>query len=440
MKQILRKGSVRRPLRRPLRRQPGRLSLWRHRDLRLVVPARTLSYVGDTLAMIALTLRVHDQGGGTAGIALLMAAFALPSVLMMGVAGAVADRFDSRTVLLVSTAVQALACAGLALVAGAGPTYLLVVVLQCGQAVAGPTWGALTPRIVGDDEVGRVLALQQSLIAVTAVAGAALAGLVVGAHGTAAALWLDAATFGGLLAAAALVRTRRGGRPVGGSAGRTAGRPPRPRTLDGLRVLRRDRLVWLVFAWTVPFVIVLEGVNVVEVFLVRDDLGASATSYGVLQGFFGAGAVGGSWLAGRCAGDGQRVRALLLGLGGTAVAIALAGMSPTVAFLAAVLVVLGVSNGAVNAALGPLYVVRTAEAERGRVLAAVTGVSRTGSVLALGLGGLVGGVLGARQAFVVSGGLALLVVVALVWSLRGVERTAPGEAVPEAVLEPALAT
>jgi predicted MFS family arabinose efflux permease len=111
-------------------------------------------------------------------------------------------------------------------------------------------------------------------------------------------------------------------------------------------------------------------------------------------------------------------------------------VSPTVAFLAAVLVVLGVSNGAVNAALGPLYVVRSPEAERGRVLAAVTGVSRTGSVLALGLGGLVGGVLGARQTFVVSGGLALLVVVALVWSLRGVERTSPAET----LLEPELAT
>ena len=51
-------------------------SIWRHRDLRLVVPARTLSFVGDVLAIIALTLRVHDQGGGTLGIALLMAAFA----------------------------------------------------------------------------------------------------------------------------------------------------------------------------------------------------------------------------------------------------------------------------------------------------------------------------------------------------------------------------
>jgi MFS family permease len=395
-------------------------SLWRHRDLRLVVPARTLSFVGDELAMIALTLRVHDQGGSALGIALLMAAFALPTVLMMGVAGSVADRVDSRRVLLVSTVVQVAACAGLALVSGSWATYLLVVVLQCGQAVANPTWGALVPRIAGDQDVGRVLALQQSLLAVTAIAGAALAGLVVGTHGSAAALWLDAATFGGLLLAAALVRTRRGG-------ARAEGKVPvaRTRTLDGLRVLRRDRLLWLVFAWTVPFVIVLEGVNVVEVFLVRDDLGASATTYGLLQAFFGAGAVVGSYLAGRCGTDAGRVRVLLAGLAGTAGAIVLAGISPAVAFLAGSLVLLGGCNGAVNATLGPLYLLRTPEAERGRVLAAVGGVSRTGSVIALGLGGVTGGLLGPRGTFVLGGGLALLVVTALCWSLRGVDRQGP---------------
>ncbi len=395
-------------------------SIWRHRDLRLVVPARTLSFVGDELAVIALTLRVHDQDGGTLGIALLMAAFALPTALMMGVAGSVADRVDSRVVLLVSTAAQAAACACLALVSDGWATYLLVLVLQCGQAVANPTWGALVPRIAGNQDVGRVLALQQGLLAVTAIAGAALAGLVVGTHGSAAALWLDAATFGGLLVAAALVRTRRAGARAGGSEG-----VARARTLDGLRVLRRDRLVWLVFAWTVPFVIVLEGVNVVEVFLVRDGLGASATTYGLLQAFFGAGAVVGSWRAGRCGTDPGRVRLLLAGLAGTAAAIVVAGISPAVAYLAGSLVLLGACNGAVNATLGPLYVLRTPEAQRGRVLAAVGGVSRTGSVVALGLGGVAGGLLGPRGTFVLGGGLALLVVAALCWSLRGVDRNAP---------------
>jgi predicted MFS family arabinose efflux permease len=86
---------------------------------------------------------------------------------------------------------------------------------------------------------------------------------------------------------------------------------------------------------------------------------------------------------------------------------------------------LGVFNGCANAATGPLYVLRTADADRGRTLAAISGVSRAGSVVALGLGGLVGGWLGARATFVGGAVLALLVVGGLSWSLRGVDDTPP---------------
>lgn len=402
-----------------------RPSIWRHRDLRLLIPALTISLVGDSLAMIVLILRVHDQGGGTAGIALLMIAFALPTVLAMGIAGRISDRFDSRTVLLVSSAVQLLACAGLALIEDRWSTYAFVILLQCGQAVSNPTWGALTPRIAGDEDMGRVMALQQSLRAVTGIAGAALAGLLVGTLGIAAALWVDCGTFGAALLAAGLVRTRRGGRQE------AAGQPSAPaaamrlRAFDGLRILRRDRLLWLIFAGTVPFIVVLEGVNVVEVFLVRDDLGASATTFGLLQAFFGAGAVAGAWVAGRLDTDVSRVRCVLVGMAGTALSISLAGLAPTVAVLAGFLVLLGAFNGGANAAVGPLFVVRPAEADRGKVLAAINGVQRAGSILALGLGGLVGSLLGARATFVGAGVCALIVVATLTWSLRGVDRAAP---------------
>ena len=416
-----------------------RPSIWRHRDLRLVIPALTISLVGDVLAMIALILRVHGQGGGTTGIALLMIAFALPTVLAMGVAGHIADRFDSRPVLLISTAVQVLACAGLASFENRWSTYVFVIVLQCGQAVASPTWSALTPRIVGDEDMGRVLAMQQSLRAVTGIAGAALAGLLVGTHGTSTALWVDSATFGAVLLAAGLVRTRRGGRHESScdetSHDATAKRyaapvAARPRTLDGLRILKQDRLIWLIFGWTIPFIIVLEGVNVVEVFLVRDELGASATTYGLLEAFFGAGAVAGSWAAGRLATDSSRVRCVLIGLAGTALSIGLAGLAATVVVLAVCLVLLGAFNGGANAAIGPLYVLRPAEADRGKVLAAINGVSRAGSILALGLGGVVGGWLGPRATFVGGAICALLVVAALARSLRGVDPNAQVRAKP----------
>src|SRR6476661_9994024 len=177
MKQILHKSAT------------ANRSLWRHRDLRLVMPARALSYVGDALALFALMLRIHDEGAGTGGMAVLLAAFSLPPVLLMGVAGHVSDRFDSRRVLLASTTVELLACAGLALVGGLAATVALVVLLQLGQAVSNPTWGALMPRIVGDEDMGRVSALQQGLLAGTGVVGATAGGLLVGAFGVSAALW-----------------------------------------------------------------------------------------------------------------------------------------------------------------------------------------------------------------------------------------------------------
>lgn len=74
------------------------------------------------------------------------------------------------------------------------------------------------------------------------------------------------------------MRTRRGGSRENSERYAAPVAPARPRTFDGLRILRRDKLIWLIFGWSIPFIIVLEGVNVVQVFLVRDELGASATT------------------------------------------------------------------------------------------------------------------------------------------------------------------
>jgi predicted MFS family arabinose efflux permease len=112
-------------------------------------------------------------------------------------------------------------------------------------------------------------------------------------------------------------------------------------------------------------------------------------------------------------------------MAGTALSIGLAGLAPTVAVLAVCLVLVGTFNGGVNAAIGPLFVLRPAEADRGKVLAAINGVQRAGSILALGLGGLVGGWLGARATFVGGAACALIVVAGLFWSLRGIDRGAP---------------
>jgi hypothetical protein len=39
-------------------------SIWLHRDLRLMLPARALSSFGDDMTLVVLTLRVYDEGLG----------------------------------------------------------------------------------------------------------------------------------------------------------------------------------------------------------------------------------------------------------------------------------------------------------------------------------------------------------------------------------------
>jgi MFS family permease len=59
--------------------------------------------------------------------------------------------------------------------------------------------------------------------------------------------------------------------------------------------------------------------------------------------------------------------------------------------------------GTGNAATGALLMSRTTDAQRGRVSAALNGLARTASLIALGLGGMSNVLLGARWTFVVAG-------------------------------------
>ena len=96
----------------------------------------------------------------------LLASFGLPIVLLMGVAGRIADRYDSRRILVLGGTLQAGAAAGLAVADDLVATCVLVLLVQSAHAVLQPTWSALVPRVAGEALAGRLIALQQGLAAV----------------------------------------------------------------------------------------------------------------------------------------------------------------------------------------------------------------------------------------------------------------------------------
>ena len=375
-------------------KQTLQTSIWSFPDIRLVLPARALSYAGDSVALVALMLRVSHDGGPGAITALLMA-FAVPTVALIPFAGRIVDGYDSRVVLIWASLLQMVAGVGLAFSHGLFETLALVCVLQAGQAVAGPAWGALIPRIVGDELVGKTTGTSQALIGVATLAGSAAGGVLVGWTGDRGALLVDALTFGVLAVVARLVVTRR--RPEPGAV-----REPGA-LMAGLRSLFGDSLLRILIVCLWVFVLTGEAVNVVEVFLVTDEVGLGAGGYGWLMAAQGAGAIVGAWASGRLVTAASRSRALLAGMAAIGASCVLMGLSHGVITLAIGCLAVGAGSGMLNAATSTLIVTRTAEEVRGRVVAALGGTVRGCSLIALPLGGLLGAALGTRTTFVTCG-------------------------------------
>jgi MFS family permease len=404
----------------------GRNSIWRHRDLRLMIPARATSAFGDDMALLVLMLRVYSEGRGPWSITILLLCATVPVVVLAPIAGRLVDTVPFRTLATAAGAWQAACCIALAFVGPLWLVFALVVALQLGQVVANPAWVALVPEIAEPEEVGRAVGASQSLSTVAAVAAPAVAGVLVGIFGYAAPLLIDAATFAVLVAAALAIRATRRARP---DDLETSGEPAAAFSL------RKDALLWPLLLGICALVLVGEVTNVVEVFLLRGTLGAGTVAFGLVAGALAGGVVVGSVFAGRATPDHVRavrtaVAALVLAL-----TLALAGLAPAIWVFAAAWAFLGVSNGVANVDASTLLLGRTPDYCRGRVLATVNAMVRGSSLAAMVLGGLAGTLLGPRETFVLAGALMAVVAIALLVRLTrtlsaGSARTAAAPSAP----------
>lgn len=389
--------------------------------MRIILPARAISTAGSAMTTVALLLHLHDTGAGGLAIAALMACTAVPTIAVIGLAGRVADERDSRTILAVTAVIEALCCLALVGSQRLGVVYPLMIVMQTAGAFAAPTWSALVPRASGESLIGRAVAWQQGLNSVAAPTGMALGGFLVGLGGIGWVFVIDAATFAALLAAGLMLRTRRNGPGDRARVARHGTDAPGPPAWNvGLAVVRADVVVWPLFVALLPMVLLVEGINPAEIFLARDELGASPWQYGLTDVFAGAGAVLGSYLAARRGGDRFWVRGTLAGFAIACAAILANGFIQHFWIYVCVLVVLATGSGLGNACLGAVVMTRTADADRGKVQATLNAVAKVFSLAALAIGGGAVGLLGPRPVFVAGGigGLTVLGVAAAVLSRR----------------------
>ncbi|MFJ6381294.1 MFS transporter [Kitasatospora sp. NPDC092039] len=334
-----------------------------HRDGNVLrwLTAHTASLIGDGVYFAALGWSAQ-RSAGPAEVGLVMAAGAAPRALLMLGGGVLADRLDPRRVVLGTDAVRCLlilsVAAAIALTTPA--LWLLVAVALVFGAVDAlfvPAVGALPPRITTPDQLARVTGLRSLSMRLGQIAGPPLGGLAMGLGGPAAAFGVA-----GLLFALSLPllfsvrigpldRAAQDGTPH--DAPRSAphdGPARRPGTaradlLDGLRYIRRHRLIGPLVAAGAVCELGLTGTLNVGMVLLNAERGWGPSGYGWIVGCFGAGAAASAALlavAGRLPRAGLTMAGTLLAASVGAAAMALVPQLWTASVIAALL---GLSAG-----------------------------------------------------------------------------------------------
>jgi MFS family permease len=371
------------------------LALLRRRDFGLLWFAGLISIAGDWILYAALPFFVYERTGSTIATAGMIVAQLAPSVLLGSFAGVFVDRWDRKRILVVANLLHAAAVALLLLVPGEGSIWIVYVVAAAQSAIvafAGPAETALLPTLVGDGDLLAANALNSLNNRLGRLAGAPVGGALLGLIGLEAVVAVDCASF---LVAALLIAPIHTPRPSRPESVLEAAAEALPRTsfwsewVDGLRTVRRDRTIALLFL--VLGLGTFGGTMLDPLYAawVRDELGEGAEVFGLLLTTHAAFGIAGSLVVGRYGGR-LSDRSLI---GWSSIVAGLATFVkfnvPTVPVAVSTSTVTGVTSVASNVGVETLAMRTVPEDLRGRVF----GLLQATMFLLSLLGAMTGGAL-----------------------------------------------
>ncbi len=278
------------------------LSTLRQRNFFLLWTGGLISMVGNWVLLFGLWAYVYQITGSTLAGGLMFIAQLVPSILFGSVAGVFADRWDRRRMLVVGNLLQALALMPLLAVRSADQLWIVYavgfVVSTIGTLHVAEN--ALLPRLVGEEHLVAANSLNALNNNVARLTGPPLGGLAVAFFGLQGVVLADAASF-----------------LVGAGMIALIGAPTKPeRDLDspettaatgvwagvwrdwieGLRIVRRERLVAGVFAVIAAAALADALATPLWIAFVYEILERGAVEFGWLGTAQGVGGIAGSFL------------------------------------------------------------------------------------------------------------------------------------------------
>jgi MFS transporter, DHA3 family, macrolide efflux protein len=339
----------------------------------VLVGSQTLSWMGSQTSSLAVGIAVFRLTGHATPIALVGVFAALPWIVLGGFGGALADRFDRRSLMLVANLGYALA-SGLLLLAFVSGSfriwelYALTVANGVFGVLEGPALQASVAMLVPDRHRDRANAIQELSYPSAVVIAAALAGLLYAAFGVVGAIAVNMSTFAVAVAVLAVIRIPM---PATSAEGRAAAGGLWRQSFGGFRYLAgRPALLTLClyislvgataggFFWALMTPYVLDRVH-------------ATTTFGVVYGIGFSGAIAGALAMAAWGGTRPRIHTVMVSTLLAGAGVALTGSARTPILLAGSMFLLTFVIPFANAAISSIFQGQVAPDMQGRVFAAM---------------------------------------------------------------------
>jgi len=176
---------------RPLQESPAYRRLW---------IGQSLSAVGSGMTSVAVPVQVYALTHSSLAVGMIGLTVAVPLIGLGLVGGSIADAFDRRKLVLLTTTLLAVVSLLFALQAlldlrQLWLLYVLIAVHSCLSAVSAPAARAFIPRLLAPDRIPAAAALSFLSFQISLTAGPLLAGAIIAAAGLQTAYLVDAVSF-----------------------------------------------------------------------------------------------------------------------------------------------------------------------------------------------------------------------------------------------------
>jgi MFS family permease len=350
----------------PLRRVAGRtFSSLNEPNLRLYFTGLTISQVGSWVQLVSLPwLVLHLTHSGTM-LGITYAIQFLPILLFGAWGGVIADRYDKRRLLLLTTTLLGLCALVLSVITlldavAIWSVIVLAFLLGTVAALDNPTRRSFVPELVPPEELTNAISLNNAVFTAARIVGPSIAGILIATVGIGWCFMVNAASFVAVIVVLVMMKTDeiRASVPLARAKGQLRA---------GIRYAWNEPLVRLAILMTFVIGTLTFNYQVVLPLLAKRTFDAGPGAYAVMFAATGVGSLIGALVSAhlaRVSGRLMAVSAIAFGL-----TMGLAAVAPSLLIEYIVLVPMGVAAMVFFSMANAAVQERADAAIRGRVTA-----------------------------------------------------------------------